>query len=152
MLVVEAALGSPAGEALPTGLLAIAATDAWSGAHRTLHNIRSGTYIFLRLHSAQACGVVMRLAAQLPLGLLPSDESVDCFLGVTPWTATDQQPYRSKTRIRAYGQVWNIPPWVGIGIDGAMASAGLQQNQTADQRAKGGTRAGQGSPGSFQMN
>lgn len=44
-------------------------------------------YIFLRLHSAHACGVVMRLDVPLPFVLVLSVESVDCFRGVTPWTS-----------------------------------------------------------------
>lgn len=60
------------------------------------------TYILRLLHSAQACGVVILLAAPVALLLALSCESVDVFRGVTPW------------------KVWNMPPCVGTGIDGAM--------------------------------
>jgi hypothetical protein len=59
-------------------------------------------YIFRLLHSAQACGVVILLAAPAPLALGLSCESVDAFRGVTPW------------------KVWNMPPCVGTGIVGAI--------------------------------
>ena len=45
-----------------------------------------GTYIFLLLHSAHACGVVILLAALDCVDLELSWESVEGFLGVTPWT------------------------------------------------------------------
>jgi hypothetical protein len=45
------------------------------------------THILRLLHSAQACGVVILLEAALaPVDLALSGESVDGFLGVTPWT------------------------------------------------------------------
>ena len=78
------------------------------------------TYIFLRLHSAQACGVVMRLAVPLLLDLVPSEESVDCLRGVTPWTARRQYIskavgplYRSTHRYGTcrpgWGWGWTVP-------------------------------------------
>jgi hypothetical protein len=60
------------------------------------------TYILRRLHSAQACGVVILLAVPGPLAFALSGESEEFLRGVTPW------------------KVWNMPPWVGTGIDGAM--------------------------------
>lgn len=62
----------------------------------------SSTHILRLLHSAQACGVVILLAVLVPLVLVLSCESVEAFRGVTPW------------------KVWNMPPWVGTGIDGAI--------------------------------
>jgi hypothetical protein len=64
-------------------------------------------YIFRLLHSAQACGVVILLAAPVPLALGLSCESVDAFRGVTPW------------------KVWNMPPCVGTGIVGAICDEGF---------------------------
>lgn len=45
------------------------------------------------------------MVVPVPLVLVLSWESVEGFRGVTPW------------------KVWNMPPWVGTGIDGAMVSS-----------------------------
>lgn len=87
MLVIEAALGGSAGEALPAWLLAVTSARRDLVKHSQLMVIKNFTHIFLRLHSAHACGVVMRFDVPL-LDLLLSVESVDCFRGVTPWTDT----------------------------------------------------------------
>lgn len=89
-------------------------TDAWA-------------HILRLLHSAQACGVVILLEAALaPLDLALSCESVEGFLGVTPWTGAESAHMyimpEVSTEIEVL-QVWNMPPWVGIGIDGAILKA-----------------------------
>lgn len=66
------------------------------------------TYIFRLLHSAHACGVVILLVVPVTLDLLFSDASDVCFLGVTPW------------------KVWNMPPWFGMGMAGAIFSSYFQ--------------------------
>jgi len=43
------------------------------------------THILRRLHSAQAWGVVIRLAPVAPVGFPLSWESLTGFRGVTPW-------------------------------------------------------------------
>jgi hypothetical protein len=80
----------------------------------------SGSYIFLRLHSAHACGVVIRLAVPLPLVLVLSPDSEDCFRGVTPWTINGQDDVTLSSTVSIDLQVWNIPPCVGTGMLGAM--------------------------------
>jgi hypothetical protein len=105
VLVIETPLGGPAGETLAAWLLTIAPTEM-----RTLirlcpprsNGFSSPTYILRRLHSAQACGVVILLDAADPLTLMLSCESIDAFRGVMPW------------------KVWNMPLWAGTGIDGAI--------------------------------
>ena len=67
------------------------------------------TYILRLLHSAQACGVVILLAAPAPLDLGLSCGSADAFRGVTPW------------------KVWNMPPCAGTAIVGAIMRKDLRE-------------------------
>lgn len=52
--------------------------------------------------------MVILLAVPAPLVLVLSCESADALRGVTPW------------------KVWNIPPWVGTGMVGAIVMDGCK--------------------------
>lgn len=77
----------------------------WLSIKRNECTRKLSAHILRRLHSAQACGVVILFAVVVvaDLGFSGCSEATG-FLGVTPW------------------KVWNMPPWAGMVIVGAMVN------------------------------
>ena len=130
MFIVETSLWGPAGQTLATWLLAITtdfaplalakgANEAYVSAISAEEGPSGQTY-------AHACGVVIRLVPEFPLDFPPSEDSVVCFRGVTPWTdrticvnacwsgvAMLQVAYRYETCLLAWTQELKAPLMVG---------------------------------------
>lgn len=67
--------------------------------------------------------ILLETPAWLDLEL--SEESADCLRGVTPWTRMGQFFFFGRGEVLAgahcvHIQVWNMPPWAGMVMDGAM--------------------------------
>ncbi len=56
----------------------------------------------------------------VPLVFELSLESVDAFLGVTPWTGMVR--CNVLLSLVCHSHVWNMPPWVVTGMDGAIVA------------------------------